>query len=515
MRHYNGLPYYSWMELIVTRMAFSMIEKCVLVIAPVFVSTVALANSYQLTLTDSESETLTVQFEDGVPVVAVTYSPQSVAIDFENTDLTFRCGGTVSPTGKCLVTMNGGVTVNPNDPDNDGIENDSDNCPNDYNTSQVDFDQDDIGDACDADVGPDPDDRDGDGILNDADNCPDAYNEDQVDADNDGIGSACDGTPGGGGGVDAPGAPTNVTASAGNASATVSWTAPSDNGGGPITGYKIERRAGVGTWGIAVPDTENASTNKTVSGLTNGTSYTFRVTAINSAGPGEVSGASNSVTPTGSTVSLPGCNVSYDTTAIDCSDQWGPTLYDPTAAPLGKEAVDIFRGKIRSIPIRMTVANQLAYGQQYFTTVESSFEDFYKAVACTQTDVANNVQNCATTNDSKMVLGSDGVPDFTWESWVSNEPGGNTFEGIPYNQTGPCYVEAHPSDVRMKWTQVSSTDPEQCYLGSAVRTVYFNYRLRDPLGNSAYYVSTGAQNYDFEVRKVVTKDETGQRASAR
>jgi cyclophilin family peptidyl-prolyl cis-trans isomerase len=141
------------------------------------------------------------------------------------------------------------------DPDSDGINNDADNCPDDANPNQEDFDNDNMGDACDddndndlvnnsddafpfdvneqsdfdgdgigdnADADDDNDglndtqdafdndanettdtdedgignnadaDDDGDGIVDESDNCPLVANADQADADNDGIGTACD-----------------------------------------------------------------------------------------------------------------------------------------------------------------------------------------------------------------------------------------------------------------------------------------------------------------------------------
>ncbi|MGN9810205.1 apiosidase-like domain-containing protein [Micromonospora sp. BQ11] len=90
----------------------------------------------------------------------------------------------------------------------------------------------------------------------------------------------------------APGAPTGVAATPGNASATVSWAAPSD-GGSPITRYTV-----TGTPGGSC--TTTGATSCTVTGLTNGTSYTFRVTATNAIGTGPASAASAAVTPTAS-----------------------------------------------------------------------------------------------------------------------------------------------------------------------------------------------------------------------
>ena len=72
-----------------------------------------------------------------------------------------------------------------NDYDNDTILNEDDNCPFVSNTDQEDFDQNEIGDACEGD-------SDGDGITDDRDNCKVIKNPTQSDADNDDIGDKCD-----------------------------------------------------------------------------------------------------------------------------------------------------------------------------------------------------------------------------------------------------------------------------------------------------------------------------------
>ena len=96
-------------------------------------------------------------------------------------------------------------------------------------------------------------------------------------------------------GVTVPGAPTGVRATPGDGAAVVSWTAPSADGGTPITGYKIVARAN----GVDGPPTivDAATTSTTITGLTNGTAYTFTVAATNAQGAGVASAPSAATTP--------------------------------------------------------------------------------------------------------------------------------------------------------------------------------------------------------------------------
>jgi len=99
-----------------------------------------------------------------------------------------------------------------------------------------------------------------------------------------------------------PGAPTSPLATAGNTQASVAFTAPSFSGGTAITGYTVTASPGGFTG-------SGAASPIVVTGLTNGTAYTFTVTATNMAGTGSASVASNAVTPAGNqtiTFSNPG-----------------------------------------------------------------------------------------------------------------------------------------------------------------------------------------------------------------
>jgi hypothetical protein len=91
-------------------------------------------------------------------------------------------------------------------------------------------------------------------------------------------------------------APDAPTPTAGNASVSLSWTAPSANGSA-ITDYKIYYATSVGGTYTLFSDTVSTNTSVTVTGLTNGTAYFFKVAAVNAVGDSALSAASTSSTP--------------------------------------------------------------------------------------------------------------------------------------------------------------------------------------------------------------------------
>jgi hypothetical protein len=160
--------------------------------------------------------------------------------------------------------------------------------------------------------------------------------------------------------------PTAILATAGNAQATVAWTAPASNGGSPITGYTITSNpAGVN---LSVPA---PATSVTVTGLTNGTAYTFTVTASNAAGTSAASTPSNSVTP----VTVPGVPNGVSASAGDAQAtvSWiapastggsAISAYTITAAP-GGQSVTV------PAPAGTTTIKGLTNGTTYSFTVSA------------------------------------------------------------------------------------------------------------------------------------------------
>ena len=95
-----------------------------------------------------------------------------------------------------------------------------------------------------------------------------------------------------------PGVPTDLSASTGgDTRINLSWTAPGDDGGSPIIGYKIEVSPdGNANWTEFVANTGNTTTTYAHSGLAVGTTRHYRVSAINSAGAGDPSNIDDATT---------------------------------------------------------------------------------------------------------------------------------------------------------------------------------------------------------------------------
>jgi predicted RNA-binding protein with TRAM domain len=135
-----------------------------------------------------------------------------------------------------------------------------------------------------------------------------------------------------------PGAVTAVTGVRGDGQVNLSWTAGS-SGTGAITDYTLWYSSGGGYTQFA--DGTSAATTATVTGLTNGTAYTFQVYAVNAYGTGPVSPASSAVTPaapgTVPTASAPvrtAAGYAFDITNYSTSYSYG------VAATSGSASVD-------------------------------------------------------------------------------------------------------------------------------------------------------------------------------
>jgi RHS repeat-associated protein len=128
----------------------------------------------------------------------------------------------------------------------------------------------------------------------------------------------------------APAAPTGLTATAGNQSAALAWTAA--DGHGQLTGNTVTVKSGGST--VAVYPLAGTATSYTVTGLTNGTAYTFEVTATNDGGTGPAA-VSGSVTP--KSVPLAPANVVATRGDVSLSVTW--TLPDANGSPLTSQTI--------------------------------------------------------------------------------------------------------------------------------------------------------------------------------
>ncbi len=110
-----------------------------------------------------------------------------------------------------------------------------------------------------------------------------------------------------------PGAPAIGIATGGNAQAAVSFTAPTNNGGSAITGYTVTSNPAGGM------DSNAGSTalTHTITGVINGTSYTFTVHATNATGNSVESGASNSVIPNKASQSISAISITPTTLVVN------------------------------------------------------------------------------------------------------------------------------------------------------------------------------------------------------
>ncbi len=234
----------------------------------------------------------------------------------------------------------------------------------------------------------------------------------------------------------APGIATHVTARSGYESATVTWTAPSDSGGSAISHYTLiatdltaTSRGGQScTW-------STGPLTCTLTGLTDGDSYTFAVTATNSVGTGLISVASNAVVPALS-VSSPSTALIATPSNGEVALSWAAPAANGGAAVIGYNLYEgtSAGGETYSSPVNGAVLisgtssaiSRLTNGHTYYFTV--------KAVNAVGSSLASNEAWAipgATVADAPQavnaVAGSDGSVVVSWNAPLKS--GGSSITG--------------------------------------------------------------------------------------
>jgi len=136
-----------------------------------------------------------------------------------------------------------------------------------------------------------------------------------------------------------PSAPQNFQAISGDGQVQLSWSAPSSDGGSAITRYEVSSNGG-GTW-----VSTSMNTNHVFTGLINGTSYSFRVRAVNSVGNSESASAT----------ATPGAGGSGEPTFTDfiVIDQFG---YRPEA-----QKIAVIRNPVRGFDSNLSFSPGTTY----------------------------------------------------------------------------------------------------------------------------------------------------------
>ena len=225
-----------------------------------------------------------------------------------------------------------------------------------------------------------------------------------------------------------PDAPTNVTAVAGNASATVSWVDPANDGDSAISSYTVTASPG----GASVNVNGATATSGTVTGLTNGTAYTFTVTATNGIGTSSPSSPSSAVTP--STVpdapqitNVEAGNASAVITWSDPSNEGSAiTGYTVTVAPGG--ATHFVPGATSTT----TTVTGLTNGTAYTFTVSATNANGTGAASSPSTSVTPVTTPGAPTNIA--VTPNNGSLAVSWTAPSST--GGASITGYTVTATG-------------------------------------------------------------------------------
>ena len=229
----------------------------------------------------------------------------------------------------------------------------------------------------------------------------------------------------------APGAPTGLTATAdGPTEIDLSWTAPSDDGGTDITGYRIKVSTNGSSWSDLVANTNSTATSYSHTGLTAWSTRHYRVSAINSAGTGTASNTANATTgaapgpdlvvdtPTASDIHpiVGTVFVLYATVRNQGADASGPAtllFYRSTDSTITTSDERIGAGSTIS-GLSPTETDYLSDSSRALSTPGTYY---YGACVVSSKDESNTANNCS----PALTIIPGGQPDLVVETpWISH-----------------------------------------------------------------------------------------------
>jgi hypothetical protein len=244
-------------------------------------------------------------------------------------------------------------------------------------------------------------------------------------------------------GGSAPGAPTGANAAAGFTSATLTWTAPASRGGSAIGRYTVTavdstsaaRGGQTCTW-------TSGALSCTVTGLTDGDSYTFTITATNTVGTSAPSTASNAIVPALSVpvaptglIATPGNHsvvLTWTAASNGGATITGYNLFEANSAG-GENYAAPLNGGIPISGTTVTVPN-LTNGHTYYFTVEAvnavgssdASNEAWAIAAATTADPPQDVVAAPPSNGSVVVSwvapldsGGSSVTGYVITPWIA------------------------------------------------------------------------------------------------
>src|SRR3989475_506908 len=281
-----------------------------------------------------------------------------------------------------------------------------------------------------------------------------------------------------------PGIPTGLKATtASSSSIGLSWTAPPNNGGSAITGYKIERSVNGGTtWSTIKVNTGSTATTYSDTGLSPSTTYTYRVSAINSVGTSSPSSTASATTSSNSTAQATLAVKSVDLSGNSFAGMWTTIQSGGTTVKTGYT------------PVTFTGTT----GTQYTVTVSNY-----------QNNVFNHWDD-GSTNAARTITPTQSTTLTAYYSTGSTAPPPPTPSTIP---SAPQNLQAAAGNaqVSLSWIAPSSNG------GSAI-TNYKIYRstssgtetLLTTVGNVLSYTDTGLTNGQVYYYKVTALNSAGE-----